>query len=71
LGNTALSAVTTYSKIGEVRAEILTALVPGRPLVFPTWHPAYLLRNPKAMADWEEDLLKFAILVKLELGLGL
>jgi uracil-DNA glycosylase len=70
LGRLALSAVTTETKISDVRGEILLGFVPGKPLIFPVWHPAYVLRDLRKLAEWEADLEKFVRLVEVECGFG-
>ncbi|MHC4340195.1 MAG: uracil-DNA glycosylase [Planctomycetota bacterium] len=54
LGRHALRALTGYAgSITKVRGRPMTFL---DMTVFPTYHPAYLLRNPAAKADAWEDL---------------
>ena len=55
LGRHALRALTDYSgPIGRVRGRAMEFL--GDLVVVPTFHPAYLLRNPAAKRDAWDDL---------------
>lgn len=64
LGNTALRAITRGERISEARGQIWEATI-GSAFVYPTYHPAYILRNRREMTTFQIDLENFAAMINL------
>ena len=62
MGNSALSKFSD-EKIGKVRGK---AFWLGSHLILPTWHPAYVLRNPDARMDLAKDFRQLREILKGE-----
>lgn len=77
LGQSALGALTPDLKIGEARGSLHRNWLGAgekredgktRPaLIFPVWHPAYILRNRTKTAEWRSDLETFSALISVDL----
>lgn len=67
LGNTALRAVTNFKSISEVRGQLLDGWL-NDSFVFPTWHPAYVLRRKDMEGQWISDIEAFTALVQVDHG---
>jgi DNA polymerase-1 len=61
LGNTALQGVAGKSGITKHRGSVLQS---GEARLFPTFHPAAALRNPKYLPQFRADLERFARLAR-------
>lgn len=68
LGGTALKALTEETSIHEARGKIHPCRFSSRPLVFATYHPAYILRRADLSGQWERDLEDFKLLIELDQG---
>lgn len=67
VGTTALSALSPQ-KFSDVRGKLIESWI-GDAVVFPVWHPAYILRNRSKEDIWRNDLGKFWALVSTDLKL--
>ena len=68
LGGTALKALTEETSIVKARGKIHPCKFANSPLVFATYHPAYILRRDDLRGQWDRDLLDFKLMVDLDLG---
>lgn len=66
VGSTALSVTTPGLKITSARGKIHESWI-GDAIVFPIWHPAYILRNKSKEAEWRNDLSIFRALLEVDL----
>lgn len=72
LGSTALSALSPGYKVGEVRGKVIESWIgKEKALVFPVWHPAYILRNKSKEDIWRNDLSKFRAILEADLKIAL
>jgi len=67
LGRVATNAFIPCDYLGELRGTI-NYLV-DQTVIFPVWHPAFILRSKGKKKEWQNDLDNFAALVKVELGI--
>lgn len=70
VGATAFSSLLPGRKFGESRGKIFKSWV-GDALVFPIWHPAYILRNRSKESQWLNDISLFRAILETDLKIGL
>lgn len=65
VGSTAFSSLIPGRKISESRAKIYKSWV-GDAIIFPIWHPAYILRNRSKEDAWRNDISKFRAILEID-----
>lgn len=68
VGKTAFSVLNPVKSFAEARGKIERSWL-NDALVFPVWHPAYILRNRSKESEWRNDLSKFKALLEVDLAL--
>jgi DNA polymerase len=69
-GRVALSCLNPSVNFSDLRGKLIKSWV-GDALVFPIWHPAYILRNRSKESIWRYDISVFRALLEVDLKIGL
>jgi uracil-DNA glycosylase family 4 len=67
LGKTAFKSISFGLEFNEARGCVNSSSL-GDALLFPIWHPAYILRNRSKEKEWKIDIQNFKALVEVDYG---